>query len=99
MTERTPGQAAREAFGELGADWYPGTPWNGLHADLRAQWEAAANAAIAEVVNPTAQDYDNAAEIMRLREALAEAAAHVEPVDQNSELAIARWQALAAGES
>jgi hypothetical protein len=42
----TPGQAAREAFGELGADWYPGTPWNGLHEDLRAQWEAAAQAAI-----------------------------------------------------
>ena len=52
---------------------------------------------LAEAVNPTAQDFDNAAEIMRLREALAEAASHVEPVDQNSELAIARWQALAAG--
>ena len=42
----TPGQAAREAFGELGADWYPGTPWNRLHEDLRAQWEAAAQAAV-----------------------------------------------------
>ena len=42
----TPGQAAREAFGELGADWYPGTPWDGLHDDLRAQWDAAAQAAI-----------------------------------------------------
>jgi len=52
---------------------------------------------LAEAVDPTAQDYDNAAEIMRLRDALAEAAGHVEPVDQNSELAIARWQALAAG--
>lgn len=30
----------------------------------------------------------------QLRSALAEAIEHVEPVDQNSELAIARWRAL-----
>jgi len=69
------------------------------YAEDREAWQAAAGAVAAEVVNPTAQDYDNAAEIIRLRGALAEAASHVEPVDQNSELAIARWQALAAGES
>jgi hypothetical protein len=46
MSAVTPGQAAREAFGELGADWYPGTPWSELHDDLRAQWEAAALAAV-----------------------------------------------------
>ena len=46
MTAATPGQAAREAFGELGADWYPGTPWHELHQDLRAQWEAGAQAVI-----------------------------------------------------
>ena len=66
MSGATPGQAAREAFGGLGADWYPGTPWNGLHEALRAQWEAGAKAAIdwqrAEDVNPTAEDYDRAAE-------------------------------------
>lgn len=43
----TAGQAAREAFGELGADWYPGVAWDDLHPGLRAQWESAAQAAIA----------------------------------------------------
>jgi hypothetical protein len=52
----TPGQAAREAFGELGADWYPRTPWNGLHEDLRAQWDAAAQAAIARYVELNGRD-------------------------------------------
>lgn len=59
----TPGQAAREAFGELGADWYPGTPWNGLHEDLRAQWDAAAEAVAAPLRE----------EIASLRARLAEA--------------------------
>jgi hypothetical protein len=60
----TPGQAAREAFGELGADWYPGTPWNGLHEDLRAQWDAAA-AAVMLMAQATV-DY---AELQELRQA------------------------------
>lgn len=56
MTAQTPGQAAREAFGELGADWYPGTPWSGLHQDLRDQWERAARAGIAQAARPARLD-------------------------------------------
>ena len=53
-----------------------GLRWDELPAGMRADEEAGAQAAIswqrAEDVNPTAEDYDHAAEILRLRELLDE---------------------------
>lgn len=41
--------------------------WNMQPEGIRADWEAAAVAVAAHVTTPTAEDFDHAAEIMRLR--------------------------------
>ena len=62
----TPGQAAREVAKLTGV--HAGTvSWDELPDSYRRDWEAVAQAGVAAVVNPTAEDYDNAAEILELR--------------------------------
>jgi hypothetical protein len=98
------GQAAYEAWDARRSS---GTTvaWDMLRPGSREAWEAAAQAAtdakpgserVAELVT---EGNDLRKELAEVREALAEAAGHVEPVDQNSELAIARWRELARPEA
>jgi predicted ArsR family transcriptional regulator len=87
VSEKTPGQAAYEALHQSIGRRQPRHMWvvwesvdeinDGIPGEsLRADMEAAAQAAIdwqrAEDVNPTAGDYDHAAEILKFRELLGE---------------------------
>lgn len=128
VSGKTPGQAAYEAFWTnrppvTGTATAIPADWDGEPPAVRAQWEAAAQAAIGALtsdqpkgdapdlitnlreeladVRDRAEWYESERNRLRalvaeLGKALAEAARHVEPVDQNSELAIGEWQALAA---
>jgi hypothetical protein len=75
---RAAGQAVREAFltwQALPPSEMPAEPWDQLPSWLREKWESIAQAAIdwrrAGDAAPTAEDFGNAADIMRLRDELA----------------------------
>lgn len=50
----------------------PPSPLGKESAGIREAWEAAVSVVAARVADPSAEDYDNAAEIMRLRDVLTE---------------------------
>lgn len=76
MTAATPERDTRaETLGRIACDAFCAAPVSeagAAHSEARweARWEAAAVAVAAHVTNPTAADFDSAAEIMRLRDAL-----------------------------